>query len=197
VNGSPSFNQISVENAGGGGSATAYGAFNIQVPAGLASGLQAGQNYTVWIAITNDSTVIETASLSFSVPAAATTYGANFLANGGSGANPTPQSSNTGTTVMPTTTLTKAGFTFAGWRSGNATVGTVYQPGSSAPLTSNTNFYAQWADSSSSSSSSSSSNGLANTGINSATGISLLVGGASLAVVGAELILIARRKRSN
>lgn len=38
---------------------------------------------------------------------------------------------------------------------------------------------------------------LANTGINTAAGIFLLVGGASLALVGAELLLIARRKRSN
>lgn len=38
---------------------------------------------------------------------------------------------------------------------------------------------------------------LANTGINSATGISLLAGGLSLALVGAEMFMIARRKRSN
>lgn len=38
---------------------------------------------------------------------------------------------------------------------------------------------------------------LANTGINSASGISLLAGGLSLALVGAELYMIARRKRSN
>ncbi|MDH6423110.1 InlB B-repeat-containing protein [Aurantimicrobium minutum] len=38
---------------------------------------------------------------------------------------------------------------------------------------------------------------LANTGINTATGISLLAGGLSLALVGAELFMIARRKRSN
>ena len=38
---------------------------------------------------------------------------------------------------------------------------------------------------------------LANTGINTASGISLLAGGLSLALVGAELFMIARRKRSN
>ena len=38
---------------------------------------------------------------------------------------------------------------------------------------------------------------LANTGINTDTGISLLAAGLSLALVGAELFLIARRKRSN
>ena len=38
---------------------------------------------------------------------------------------------------------------------------------------------------------------LANTGINSATGISLLAGGLSLSLVGAEMFMIARRKRSN
>ena len=42
-----------------------------------------------------------------------------------------------------------------------------------------------------------SNSGLANTGINSATGISLLAGGLSLALVGAEMFMIARRKRSN
>ena len=38
---------------------------------------------------------------------------------------------------------------------------------------------------------------LANTGINAGTGISLLAGGLSLALVGAEMFMIARRKRSN
>ena len=38
---------------------------------------------------------------------------------------------------------------------------------------------------------------LANTGINAGTGISLLAGGLSLALVGAEMFMIARRKRNN
>ena len=38
---------------------------------------------------------------------------------------------------------------------------------------------------------------LANTGVNAGTGISLLAGGLSLALVGAEMFMIARRKRSN
>lgn len=141
------------------------------------------------ITSSNTGTVVDTVTTSLA--AAAATYGANFLPNGGTGTNPTPQSSNTGTTVMPTTTMTKAGFTFAGWRSGNATVGTVYQAGETAPLTANTNFYAQWSDNSASGGSSDS---LANTGFN---GTPYLVAGLALAIVGAGLLLFARRKRSN
>jgi LPXTG-motif cell wall-anchored protein len=38
---------------------------------------------------------------------------------------------------------------------------------------------------------------LANTGIDSTNGIMFLLGGLSLALIGAEMIMIARRKRSN
>lgn len=143
---------------------------------------------------------ISSTSFTLTDPNAPVVYTSAYSGNGGTGSSPTPGSSSSGSITLPANTYTKAGFTFAGWRSGSATVGTIYQAGSSAPLTANTTFYAQWTDNSSSggsSSSSSNSSSLANTGINTATGISLLVGGASLALVGAELLLIARRKRSN
>jgi LPXTG-motif cell wall-anchored protein len=38
---------------------------------------------------------------------------------------------------------------------------------------------------------------LANTGIDSTNGIMFLLGGLSLALIGAEMLMIARRKRSN
>ena len=136
------------------------------------------------------------ASISLTNPNAVVSYNAAFAGNGGTGNSPTPMSSSSGSITLPANTYTKAGFTFAGWRAGSATVGTVYQAATSAPLTANTTFYAQWSDNSATPAADT-SNTLANTGINSATGISLLAGGLSLALIGAEMFMIARRKRSN
>lgn len=84
-----------------------------------------------------------TATVSVNIPAP-TSYTANFLANGGSGNTMSQQSSSSGSITMPTSTYTKTGYTFAGWRAGSATVGTIYQAGDVAPLTMNNYFFAQW-----------------------------------------------------
>ena len=123
-----------------------------------------------------------------------------FNSNGGSGtmANQTSGSAAN----LTANSFTKSGFTFGGWAATQvaANAGTVFlADGASYNFQSSRTLYAIWTANSSggSGSSSSSSNSLANTGINSATGISLLAGGLSLALVGAEMFMIARRKRSN
>ena len=114
--------------------------------------------------------------------------------------NNTTQSS-LGQANLNANTFTNSGKYFQGWATTSG--GSVaYLDGASYSFASNLNLYAVWGDtpvtpSNNSSSGSSSSDSLANTGINSATGISLLAGGLSLALVGAEMFMIARRKRSN
>jgi LPXTG-motif cell wall-anchored protein len=127
----------------------------------------------------------------------ATSYGANYSPNGGSGTSITPGSSSSGNITLPVCNFTKPGFTCAGWTSGAPNTGTVYAGGTSAPLTATTTFYASWTDNSATPSGGSSDTTLANTGIDSANGIMFLLGGLSLALIGAEMFMIARRKRSN
>ena len=120
-----------------------------------------------------------------------------FNANGGSG---TMSNQTSGSAAnLTSNAFTKSGYTFGGWASTqqNAIAGTVFLAnGASYDFQTSRTLYAIWTANSSggSGSGSSSSNSLANTGINSVTGISLLAGGLSLALVGAELFMIARRK---
>jgi uncharacterized repeat protein (TIGR02543 family) len=135
----PSYNRIAVSNIGQ-GSATAYGAFTLQVPAGLAVGLQAG-NYTVWVATSNDNTIVESAEIAFTIGAANL---AVLQANGGSGTPMSSVSASGGYATLPANTYTKSGFTFAGWRAGSPTSGPISQPGDSVAVSGTVNFYAQW-----------------------------------------------------
>jgi uncharacterized repeat protein (TIGR02543 family) len=120
-----------------------------------------------------------------------------FNANGGSG---TMSNQTSGSAAnLTSNAFTKSGYTFGGWASTqqNAIAGTVFLAnGASYDFQTSRTLYAIWTANSSggSGSGSSSSNSLANTGINSVTGISLLAGGLSLALVGAEMFMIARRK---
>ena len=113
-------------------------------------------------------------------------------------------------TALAANTFTRSGYYFAGWAT-SPSGAVVYQDGDTFNFFSPTQYqqsgatqslYAVWSTtpvtpSNNSSSSTNSSQNLANTGINTASGISLLVGGLSLALVGAEMFMIARRKRSN
>jgi uncharacterized repeat protein (TIGR02543 family) len=110
-------------------------------------------------------------------------YSVSYNANGGSGVMAN-QSASTATTLNANT-FTRSGYTFAGWNTAANGSGTSYANSANYAFTSSTTLYAQWTAT------------LANTGINTATGISLLAGGLSLALVGAEMFMIARRKRSN
>ena len=56
---------FSVANIGQ-GSATAYGSFDLKVAAGLFNGLSNG-TYKLWVATTNDNTILESAMLTFTV----------------------------------------------------------------------------------------------------------------------------------
>lgn len=115
--------------------------------------------------------------------AAAGSSTVTFDANGGTGTTAAQTASSA--TALTANGFTRTGYTFAGWNTAANGSGTAYADGSSYGFSSNITLYAQWTAT------------LANTGINATTGISLLVGGASLALVGAEFIMIARRKRSN
>jgi uncharacterized repeat protein (TIGR02543 family) len=121
-----------------------------------------------------------------------------FNANSGSGVM-TPQSSSVSATLTPNS-FTRSGYTFNGWNTSADGSGTAFVNGATYNFQANRTLFAQWvtnSSSGSSNSSSSSSNNLANTGIDSAVAFSLLAGGLSLALVGAEMFMIARRKRSN
>ena len=98
--------------------------------------------------------------------------------------------------------FTKSGYYFQGWATSSSGP-VVYLDGASFPFTTNTILYAVWGTTpppvvdNNSSTGSAGDVSLANTGIDTASGISLLAGGLSLALVGAEMFMIARRKRSN
>ena len=113
-------------------------------------------------------------------------------------------------TALDANTFTRSGYYFMGWATTpNGAV--AYADGATYNFFGPTQYqqsgafqslYAVWSTtppspSNGSSSNASDSSTLANTGINTASGISLLAGGLSLALVGAELFMIARRKRSN
>ncbi|MDH6423109.1 InlB B-repeat-containing protein [Aurantimicrobium minutum] len=126
----------------------------------------------------------------------APTVTVDFNANSGSGTM-SPQSSNVSASLT-SNTFTRSGYTFSGWNTAANGSGTAFADGATYNFQSSRILYAQWtANSSGSGSSSTSAQPLANTGINTASGISLLTGGLSLALVGAELFMIARRERSN
>jgi len=129
----------------------------------------------------NPNSVIDQSTVNLNGVASTSTV--TFDANGGSGTTAAQTASSP--TALTTNGFTRAGYTFAGWNTAADGSGTAYADGVSYAFTSSATLYAQWTAT------------LANTGINSATGISLLAGGMSLALVGAEMFLIARRKRSN
>ncbi len=203
INASPaSYNQISVANIGQ-GSATAYGAFTIQIAAGLVAGLTAG-NYTVWVATSNDSTIVEEATIAFTVGSSTKTV--TFMPNGGSG-TPTSQAAST-TTNLQANTFTRSGYTFAGWNTASDGSGFAMADGTSYSFSSDRTLYAQWTAVSSSSSPSASASAsagstasasaslsssataeadLASTGVN-ATGY--IVGGLGLVVLGTLALAI-------
>ena len=171
VNGMSSYNLISLENAGGGGSGSAYGAFNISLLSGVATGLMAGQTYTVWVATMNDSTVVESATLSVTIPAPTSV---TLNRNGGTGNASQPTVSG-GNVTLPANPFTRTGFDFTGWRKDSANAGTVYQPGDVVAVSGTVNFYAQWSPAGSGGSSAS-----ANLTLNASTG--QLIAGSTVGV---------------
>lgn len=139
-----------------------------------------GREFAVWYSY-NSGVFIDSGTATLG--AAPSTFSVSFNSNNGTGTMSDQTAS--ASTPLTTNTFTQSGYTFSGWNTAADGSGTSYADGASFPFTANTTLYAQWTAT------------LANTGINSATGISLLAGGLSLALVGAELFLIARRKRSS
>ena len=140
---------------------------------------------------------IETATSAVTV--GTPSYTVTFNGNGSTSGNTVAQTASTAT-ALTSNGFSKSGSTFAGWNTAANGSGTAYANGASYPFTSATTLYAQWTTNSSggsSNSGSSASSNLANTGVDSAAAFTLLAGGLSLALVGAEMFMIARRKRSN
>lgn len=124
-----------------------------------------------------------------------------FSPNGGTGTMTSQTASSA--TALTSNAFTKSGYTFGGWATSqaNADAGIVaFANGATYDFSTSRTLRAIWvANGSGGGSGSSSSNPqtLANTGIDSTNGILFLLGGFSLALIGAEMLMIARRKRSN
>lgn len=180
--------------------AATTGAITIDFAAGAFSAGASVGNYEFFLDALDNGTNVGTYTQIVNVLGANQTV--TFDGNGADGGSTAAQTANSNT-ALTLNGFTRTGYTFGGWATSaaNATAGTVYKTdGALYSFAASRTLYAIWNVNSgggSSSSSGSSSQVLANTGINTATGVSLLVGGASLALVGAELLLIARRKRSN
>ena len=137
----------------------------------------AARDFTIATA-DSSGTVIDTSTATLA--SASSSYTVTFDANGGTGT--TAAQTASAATALTANGFTRSGYNFTGWNTAANGSGTAYADGASYAFTSSTTLYAQWSAT------------LANTGLNPATGISLLVGGLSLALVGAEMFMIARRK---
>ena len=132
-----------------GGSRIAYsvspsstGSFNLQVQSGVFGGLTNG-SYSLWVAIMDDSTLVESALISFTIGAPVQNQNHNQNQNQNQNQNYTPCQNGTGpfmvqamgnggrnsggggdcmfrsaqaSTVAPANVFTRTGYTFAGWR---------------------------------------------------------------------------------
>lgn len=135
----------------------------------------------------------------FNVVSAPTTFTVTFDANGGTGTM-SDQTATPGT-ALTANSFTRSGYTFSGWNTAASGNGTAYANSATTfPFTSNSTLYAQWAANSSGGnggnnpaggSGESSPQRLANTGF---FVLPLAVGGLSTALVGASLVVIARRR---
>jgi LPXTG-motif cell wall-anchored protein/uncharacterized repeat protein (TIGR02543 family) len=155
-------------------------AFSVQFPQNT---LNTGTNRT-WIATTttnSGNTMVDNGTAD--LPGGVTNSTVTFDANGGTGTTAAQTASTA--TALTANGFSRSGYTFAGWNTAANGSGTAYADGASYAFSSSTTLYAQWTAT------------LANTGIDSTNGIMFLLGGLSLALIGAEMIMIARRKRSN
>lgn len=122
-----------------------------------------------------------------------------FVANGGTGTMAVQTASSA--SALTANSFTKSGYTFGGWATSqsNADAGIVaYANGATYDFSTSRTLRAIWvANSSGSGSSSSDQQSLANTGIDSTNMTLFLLGGLSLALIGAVMLMIARRRRSN
>ena len=159
-----------------------------------------GGNYNIQFQAVSGGSAVAFASYTVTPPVYTLTFNSN------DGTNTTATQTGNGLITLNANPFTRSGYTFAGWVPSPSSSFVIAQNSAQFTLASTQTLYAKWTANSSgggsgsgsgSGSSSSSSDSLANTGINTASGISLLAGGLSLALVGAEMFMIARRKRSN
>ena len=139
----------------------------------------------------NPPTVIDQSVVSLN--GVSSSYTVTFDGNGSTAGSTASQTSAV-PAALNANGFSRTGYTFTGWNDVANGSGNAWGPGANYGFVASKTLYAQWtADTSGSGS----SNTLANTGIDSANGTLFLIGGLSLALIGAELIMIARRKRSS
>ena len=159
---------------------------------------------TSTVGIKSLSTVIQAPNitmipLSISVVSAPTTYTVTYDANGGTGSM-SNQTAAAGT-ALTANSFTRSGFTFSGWNTAADGSGTAHANSATTfPFTSSATLYAQWTANSSGGnggnspaggSGESSTQRLVNTGF---FVLPLALGGLSTALVGASLVVMARRR---
>jgi uncharacterized repeat protein (TIGR02543 family) len=123
--------------------------------------LKTGFEFYGWNTAANGSgTAYPVTSNGFTMPASnvtlyaqwvntSTNYTLTYNGNGSTGGSvpsaPTSYPSGAGVSVLGQTSLTRSGYTFLGWNTNADGTGSIYQPGSSVVMNSNTTLYAQWA----------------------------------------------------
>jgi len=126
---------------------------------------------------TGSSVVIDTSAVDVNAGNASATV--TFDANGGTGT--TAAQTASAATALTSNGFSRSGYTFAGWNTAADGSGTVYADGASYAFSSSTTLYAQWTPA------------LASTGFDAAP---YLASGVLLALAGAVLLLIARRRKT-
>jgi uncharacterized repeat protein (TIGR02543 family)/LPXTG-motif cell wall-anchored protein len=115
-----------------------------------------------------------------SVSLAYTSFSVTFDSNGGSGTMPDATGAEPGD--LPANTLTRSGYTFAGWNDDRNGNGNAYADGDEFEFSGDTTLYAQWTQDTQ----------LADTGID--TNLTTLVAGA-LGALGLSIVLVSVRRR--
>ena len=106
------------------------------------TGLNSGTNYTIYLRTKADSNNNASAAATATLKTPAK-YLLSYDANGSTASVPASVEYDSGSTVTAAAAITRAGYTFAGWKTG-ATSGTNYAAGATFTISANTTLYAQW-----------------------------------------------------
>jgi LPXTG-motif cell wall-anchored protein len=173
----------------GSGTLAAPAAFTIVLPAGVVN-VGAGRDFTITTSHAPQ-TVIDQSVVSLNGASSSTV---TFDGNGATSGSTAPQTSGVPANLS-TNGFTRTGYSFTGWNDVADGSGNAWGPGGNYGFVSSKTLYAQWtADSSGSASTpAAADNSLASTGFD---GAPYLASGVLLALVGAALLLIARRRKT-
>jgi len=174
----------------GAGTLPGPAAFTIVIPAGAVN-VGSGIAFTVSTSH-NPPTVIDQSVVNLNGAVSSNTV--TFDANGGTGTTAAQTASSA--TALTANAFTRSGYTFAGWNTAANGSGTSYADAASYPFTSSVTLYAQWTVANGGgggSTPSAADAALASTGFDAAP---YLASGVLLALAGAVLLLIARRRKT-